>query len=426
MGYHFQGWSQSRVAVDSNRNRSGQLWHRRASLAKIFHICSILFLCSAHITDNMSKKTSKDKEENPTLQQRPSGAAVTTVNNTPAPTSRPTPAEKPRSLARVYADVNSKMPSEYWDYEALQTRWGSQENYLIVSKVGRGKYSEVFSGVNVANNERCVIKVLKPVRSKKIKREIKILQNLAGGPNIIRLLDLVIEPHTKTPSFIFELVNSVDHRTLYPRLSDADIRYYLYGLLQALDFAHSRGIMHRDVKPHNVVIDPETRQLRLIDWGLAEFYHPGVSYNVRVASRYYKGPELLVDMLEYDYSLDLWSLGCMLAGMIFMKDTMFHGKDNDDQLVKIAEVLGTDELHAYLRKYGLVLGPQYEESLGQANFPRQPWSTFVTEKNQHLAVPDAIDLLHRLLRYDHQERPTAAEAMQHRYFDPVRINKMTD
>lgn len=55
------------------------------------------------------------------------------------------------------------------------------------------------------------------------------------------------------------------------------------------------GIMHRDVKPHNVMIDHEYRKLRLIDWGLAEFYHPGQEYNVRVASRYFKGPELLAD-----------------------------------------------------------------------------------------------------------------------------------
>ena len=61
--------------------------------------------------------------------------------------------------------------------------------------------------------------------------------------------------------------------------------------------------MHRDVKPHNVMIDHQKRQLRLIDWGLAEFYHPGTEYNVRVASRYFKGPELLVDFQEYGIPL---------------------------------------------------------------------------------------------------------------------------
>lgn len=65
-------------------------------------------------------------------------------------------------------------------------------------------------------------------------------------------------------------------------------RYYIFELLKALDYSHSNGIMHRDVKPHNVMIDHDQKQLRLIDWGLAEFYHPGREYNVRVASRYFK------------------------------------------------------------------------------------------------------------------------------------------
>ena len=69
----------------------------------------------------------------------------------------------------------------------------------------------------------------------------------------------------------------------------------MFELLRALDACHSMGIMHRDVKPHNVMIDHPMRKLRLIDWGLAEFYHPGQEYNVRVASRYFKGPELLLD-----------------------------------------------------------------------------------------------------------------------------------
>jgi casein kinase II subunit alpha len=68
-----------------------------------------------------------------------------------------------------------------------------------------------------------------------------------------------------------------------------------------------------------------TLQLRLIDWGLAEFYHAGQEYNVRVASRYYKGPELLVDLQDYDYSLDMWSLGCMMAGMVCGHGLQFFG-----------------------------------------------------------------------------------------------------
>jgi casein kinase II subunit alpha len=142
------------------------------------------------------------------------------------------------SQARIYRDVNVHRPSEYWDYENLQINWGDQEEYEVVRKIGRGKYSEVFQGVNIVNNTKCVVKILKPVKKKKIKREIKILQNLCGGMNIIQLLDVVRDPQSKTPSLVFEYINNTDFKTLYPTLSDYDIRYYILELLKALDFCH--------------------------------------------------------------------------------------------------------------------------------------------------------------------------------------------
>ena len=143
-------------------------------------------------------------------------------------------------------------------------------------------------------------------------------------------------------------------------------------------------------------------QLRLIDWGLAEFYHQGTEYNVRVASRYFKGPELLVDFQEYDYSLDMWSLGAMFASMIFRKEPFFHGNSNADQLVKIAKVLGTDDLFEYLDKYDIELDAQYDDILGR--FPKKSWHGFVNPDNQRFVSNDAIDFLDKLLRYDHQVR----------------------
>ncbi|KAL1609110.1 Casein kinase II subunit alpha' [Nothophoma quercina] len=337
------------------------------------------------------------------------------------------------SIARVYADVNANMPRSYWDYDSVNISWGVLENYEVVRKIGRGKYSEVFEGINVVNYQKCVIKVLKPVKKKKIKREIKILQNLSGGPNIVSLLDVVRDNQvssdseeedcmsdrtSKTPSLIFEYVNNTDFRSLYPKFQDYDVRYYIFELLKALDFCHSKGIMHRDVKPHNVMIDHEKRKLRLIDWGLAEFYHAGTEYNVRVASRYFKGPELLVDFQEYDYSLDMWSLGAMFASMIFRREPFFHGNSNSDQLVKIAKVLGTEDLFDYLDKYDIELDAQYDDILSR--YPKKPWHSFINADNQRFVSNDAIDFLDKLLRYDHQDRLTAQEAMAHPYFAPVR------
>jgi casein kinase II subunit alpha len=74
--------------------------------------------------------------------------------------------------------------------------------------------------------------------------------------------------------------------------------------------------MHRDIKPQNILIDPSKKILKIADWGLADFYLPNKEYNVRVASRYYKGPELLLNNKLYNYSLDIWSLGLVFAGMV--------------------------------------------------------------------------------------------------------------
>ncbi|XP_069757191.1 casein kinase II subunit alpha' isoform X4 [Narcine bancroftii] len=303
---------------------------------------------------------------------------------------------------------------------------GNQDDYQLVRKLGRGKYSEVFEAINITNNEKTVVKILKPVKKKKIKREIKILENLRGGPNIIKLLDVVKDPVSRTPALVFEHIDNTDFKQLYQILVDYDIRFYMYEILKvipavsvpfpspppftdgsltgnnsaeigvgprllprqclhhlALDYCHSMGIMHRDVKPHNVMIDHAQRKLRLIDWGLAEFYHPEQEYNVRVASRYFKGPELLVDY----------------------------------QLVRIAKVLGTDELFDYLKKYHIELDPRFNDTLGQHS--RKRWEQFIHSENRHLVSPEALDLLDKLLRYDHQQRLTAKEGMEHPYFYPI-------
>lgn len=195
----------------------------------------------------------------------------------------------------------------------------------MIKKLGRGKYSEVYEGINTENDNWIVIKVLKPVKKAKIRWEIKILKTLKGGVNVINLLDVVRDPSTKTPALIMEFVDTGDQDfwKLYWTFTDFDVKYYIFEILKALDFCHSMGIIHRDVKPHNVMIDHKKRKVRLIDWGLAEFYHPGQNYNVWVASRYFKGPELLVNYNFYDYSLDIWSLGCMFAGMLFHWEPFF-------------------------------------------------------------------------------------------------------
>lgn len=140
-------------------------------------------------------------------------------------------------------------------------------------------------------------------------------------------------------------------------------------------------------------------QLRIIDWGLGEFYLPEKDYNVRVSSRYFKGPELLVSYEYYHYSLDIWSLGVMMAGMVLGKEPFFKGSDNYDQLEQITRVLGTEELYHYLSKYNIPLEITLEKILGDHKAVKL--ASLVNSANMHLATPDALDILGKMMQYDH-------------------------
>ncbi|RZB89840.1 Pkinase and/or APH domain containing protein [Asbolus verrucosus] len=246
------------------------------------------------------------------------------------------------STSKVYSDVFTSKPSSYFEYEFYNPPTDNIENYSLIRKIGQGKYSLVFEGVHDVKNDSVVVKLLKPIKKPKIKREIKILEHLKNSPNIINLYATVTIPNTGLHALIFESTsNNEDFKEVYLKLSDLDIRFYIYEILKGLDYCHSKGIMHRDVKPHNI-IDRKNRKIRLIDFGLAEFYRPGERYNVRVASRHYK----------------------------------------------------------------------------------KPWQRFVNTENEYLVNHNAFDFLDSLLCYDHLERLTAKEALEHKYFNLIKCSNI--
>jgi len=361
------------------------------------------------------------------------------------------------SLAsRAYPNGCADQPISYYDYDSYSLTSSahipirSHDDFLILRRLGVGKFSDVFEAVDIklmkkssklhtAQNSLeqtlngihpkavCVVKCLKPVSERKVKRELLVLSHTRNLPNMVRLLGVVLkDPHVlihsssniknetssgssavkinEMPSLVFNHVGSssrwlchgvgvdssvaqvLDPPTLecnvlnveqHPpfHLTEYEIKYYLCHLLIALDSLHEKGIMHRDVKPRNIMVNriwpvqsngihrnsipnssntdvksslkSPTSQgeyddatlsispLVLIDFGLADFYLPNKSYNVRVASRHYKAPELLLGYEYYDYGIDMWGVGCILAGLLFRREPFFRGRDNTDQLGKL-------------------------------------------------------------------------------------------
>ena len=117
------------------------------------------------------------------------------------------PAKEKKSLVvlpKFYAKVCEELPPEYSDYtKDYEISYGSIERYEVVRKIGRGKYSEVYEGIRTDDDHKVAIKILKPVKKTKVKREVKVLQTLKGGPNIMQFLDIVSDPVTKTPSLVW-------------------------------------------------------------------------------------------------------------------------------------------------------------------------------------------------------------------------------
>ncbi|ORY42017.1 kinase-like protein [Rhizoclosmatium globosum] len=154
-----------------------------------------------------------------------------------------------------------------------------------------------------------VMKLFRPDKTAKLKREILILKHLADGPNIVQFVDCILDPQSGSPGVVLERCGNVEWREFYASMGYDDIRFWMAELIKALAYTHQHGIIHRDVKPQNICMDPITRRLTLIDYGLADFYVPNHELNLRVASRFYKPPEILVGNRYYDYSFDMWSVG---------------------------------------------------------------------------------------------------------------------
>ncbi|XP_032580975.1 cyclin-dependent kinase 11B isoform X2 [Drosophila sechellia] len=291
-------------------------------------------------------------------------------------------------------------------------------SYTDTKVIGNGSFGVVFQAKLCDTGELVAIKkVLQDRRFKN--RELQIMRKLEHC-NIVKLLYFFYSSGEKRDEVFLNLVLEYIPETVYKvarqyaktkqTIPINFIRLYMYQLFRSLAYIHSLGICHRDIKPQNLLLDPETAVLKLCDFGSAkQLLHgePNVSY---ICSRYYRAPELIFGAINYTTKIDVWSAGCVLAELL-LGQPIFPGDSGVDQLVEVIKVLGTPT-----REQIREMNPNYTEF----KFPQiksHPW-----QKVFRIRTPtEAINLVSLLLEYTPSARITPLKACAHPFFDELRM-----
>ncbi len=330
------------------------------------------------------------------------------------------------SVARAYATAAQDMGPEYYEYKkkALPEDLSILSGYDVFDQVGSGGFGTVFAARQLDNHAPCVVKTIFDTKARRIRREQSVLEAVQGGPNIVGLHNVVTIPgeadKIERAAFVFDVIeDSTRFSGFYSSLSPFLIKYYLYQLLRAVDHTHSRGVVHKDIKPGNIMIDHRVLELTLIDFGVSDFYLPMKKMPLSGATRNYKAPEMLLRYPLYDYSFDMWSVGCVAADIMLLQRPFFKSANDDEQLDAIAQHAGSDAIRHYVQRYNVMVTPHIQGIIDKG-YPARSIVDYTSDVTRERAGARGLDLIARLLVVDHQQRMTAAEAMDHPYFDEVR------
>jgi glycogen synthase kinase 3 beta len=186
-------------------------------------------------------------------------------------------------------------------------------------------------------------------------------------------------------------------------------KLYAYQILRGIGYCHLHGICHRDIKPQNLLIDPETHRVVLCDFGSAKRLVQGEPNIAYICSRYYRAPELVLGATAYNTSIDIWSAGCVIAE-VYLGRPLFPGDTAADQIIQIMRVLGSPSREQIIDMNHRYNGAKLPDIKGN--------SLARTMKGK--APPEAIGFLECLLCYSPGRRPNAYQALRHPFFDELR------
>ncbi|XP_044422789.1 uncharacterized protein [Triticum aestivum] len=287
------------------------------------------------------------------------------------------------------------------------------ESFEKLDKIGQGTYSSVYKARDLENGKIVALKKVRfanmdPESVRFMAREIHILRRL-DNPNVIKLEGLVTSRMSSSLYLVFEYMeHDLAGLAATPgiKFTEAQVKCYMHQLLSGLGHCHSRGVLHRDIKGANLLLD-NNGALKIADFGLATFFNPNQKQNLtsRVVTLWYRPPELLLGATNYGATVDLWSAGCILAELLSGKPIM-PGRTEVEQLHKIFKLCGSpsEEFWANLK-------------LSRATIfkPQHPYRRCVNDVYKDFP-PSALSLLDRLLAVEPDNRGTAASALESEFF----------
>ncbi|XP_057746444.1 probable serine/threonine-protein kinase At1g54610 [Arachis stenosperma] len=289
----------------------------------------------------------------------------------------------------------------------------SANTFERLHKIGQGTYSTVYKARDVTNQKIVALKKvyfdsLNPESIKFMAREILILRRL-NHPNIIKLDSLITSETSHNLYLVFEYMEH-DLKGLASnpaiKFSEPQLKCYMQQLLSGLDHCHSHGVIHRDIKGSNILID-NNNVLKIADFGLASFFDPhhSIPLTSRVVTLWYRPPELLLGANHYGVAVDLWSTGCIL-GELYSGRPILPGKTEVEQIHRIFKLCGSPS-DDYWMKLRLPLSTVFKSP---HHYKRCIADTF--KDYPHAAVK----LIETLLSIDPTHRGTAAAALKSEFF----------
>lgn len=287
-------------------------------------------------------------------------------------------------------------------------------DYRRLEKVGEGTYGVVYKAEDTLSNNRIV--ALKKIRleaedegvpSTAI-REISLLKEMRD-PYVVSLFNIVHSTSQKL-YLVFEYLDLdlKKYMESIPReqgLGPDIVKKFMLQLVKGTRYCHSHRILHRDLKPQNLLIDKEGN-LKLADFGLARaFGVPLRTYTHEVVTLWYRAPEVLLGARQYSTGVDMWSIGCIFAEMA-TRQPLFPGDSEIDEIFRIFRLLGTPNEHVWAGVNSL---PDFKTTFPQ--WSRKPLDQAVKGLDSY-----GLDLLEGLITYDPLNRISAKRAVHHPYF----------